>query len=166
VADVVIEIDKSLQKDLNRAIQKIKNPKAFLNAVQAEMLVDVKDHFEDQKGPTGATWTQNKPATRAKKLSKTSASSAGRGIKTLIDTGVLFKSVTQKRAPKSNNKIGASLAQIGTKLDYAAVHNFGGTAGRNNSVRMPQREFMYLSKEFNERVANKLYDIIDGSLKI
>jgi phage virion morphogenesis protein len=38
-------------------------------------------------------------------------------------------------------------ALVGTNIIYAAIHNFGGQAGRNRKVTIPQREFLVLTNE-------------------
>jgi len=34
------------------------------------------------------------------------------------------------------------IAEIGSKVPYAAIHEYGGKAGRNKSVRIPQRAYL------------------------
>ena len=41
----------------------------------------------------------------------------------------------------------ADSAVVGTNTVYAAIHNFGGKAGRGNKVEIPAREFLHLEPE-------------------
>lgn len=52
-------------------------------------------------------------------------------------SGNLRRSITKAILPSSNG-----LAQaVGTDVVYAAIHEFGGMAGRNRSVRIPARPY-------------------------
>ena len=59
--------------------------------------------------------------------------------KPLTDTGRLRGSISEYSDTDS--------AVVGTNSIYAAIHNFGGQAGRGRSVTIPQREFMTLTAQ-------------------
>lgn len=44
----------------------------------------------------------------------------------------------------------ATSALVGTNSVYAAIHNFGGKAGRGHKVEIPAREFLHLEPEDEE----------------
>lgn len=71
-----------------------------------------------------------RPATRAKLM--------GASL-TLVDTGTLLRSI--KYTVDSNR----SIVYIGTNIEYAAIHQFGGKAGRNKSVKIPKRPFLFFT---------------------
>lgn len=73
------------------------------------------------------------------------------GGKPLLDTGKLRASVTS-RAVKNVSK---QRLEYGTNLIYAPLHNFGGKGGWGKTI--PQREFLYFSKE-NERRIKKIFE--------
>ena len=54
------------------------------------------------------------------------------------------------------------LAQIGTNIKYAAIHEYGGQTGRNRSVTMPERP--YLRPSVMERQSRVLELIGDAFL--
>ena len=60
------------------------------------------------------------------------------GKKTLIDTGRLRNSITARAYPNR--------AVVGTKVVYAAIHQFGGMAGRGRKVRIPARPFLLVQE--------------------
>lgn len=62
--------------------------------------------------------------------------------KPLVNTGILRSSITHRILNDS--------VEVGTNVTYAAIHNYGGRAGRNRRVTIPQREFMGIS-ETNEK---------------
>lgn len=43
---------------------------------------------------------------------------------------------------------------IGSNLDYAAIHQLGGQAGRNNSVEIPARPYLNLSDDDFKEILN------------
>ncbi len=61
------------------------------------------------------------------------------GKKTLIDTGRLRNSITARAYPNR--------AIVGTKVVYAAIHQFGGMAGRNRKVKIPPRPFLLVQDQ-------------------
>lgn len=72
----------------------------------------------------------------------------------LIDTGALRGSITEL----SDN----DTALVGTNLVYAAIHNFGGMAGRGKKVRIPQREFLTLTGQDKQDLMDDVQDYFAG----
>lgn len=73
-----------------------------------------------------------------------------RNGKPLVDTGALRDSISQLYDNDT--------ALVGTNLVYAAIHNFGGMAGRNRKVRIPQREFLVLTNEDKQDLMDDVQD--------
>ncbi|WP_130472361.1 phage virion morphogenesis protein [Candidatus Magnetaquicoccus inordinatus] len=61
------------------------------------------------------------------------------GGKTLQDSGRLAASINARSSSES--------AAVGTNLIYAAIHQFGGQAGRNKRVTIPPRPFLAIQDE-------------------
>jgi len=59
---------------------------------------------------------------------------------TLVDTGALKRSITFNISESQDG-----IVYIGTNLEYAAIHQFGGKAGRNKSVKLPARPFLFFT---------------------
>ena len=57
----------------------------------------------------------------------------------LVNTGVLLKSIS---GVYNNDE-----AVVGTNEPYAAIHHFGGEAGRNKKVTIPKRPFLQLTEQ-------------------
>ncbi|EFH23696.1 hypothetical protein NEIPOLOT_00440 [Neisseria polysaccharea ATCC 43768] len=53
-------------------------------------------------------------------------------------------------------------ALVGTNIVYAAIHNFGGMAGRNRKVRIPQREFLTLTDNDKQALMDDVQDYFSG----
>ncbi|MFV0626159.1 MAG: phage virion morphogenesis protein [Alphaproteobacteria bacterium] len=52
-------------------------------------------------------------------------------------------------------------AIAGTNIEYAAIHQFGGEAGRNKSVKIAANPFFGLSTEDEEEIVNVVHDFLE-----
>ena len=57
-------------------------------------------------------------------------------------------------------ELGENLVYVGTDKIYAAIHNFGGQAGRGRKVTIPQREFLMVQDEDVEEIHAGLADYL------
>lgn len=93
------------------------------------------ERFEDGKDPDGKVWT---PSARAWSQGLKGRRSRGFG-RTLVDSGRLRGSITYEATPQR--------VVVGTNVKYAAIHQFGGMAGRGRKVRIPARPYVGISEE-------------------
>lgn len=70
--------------------------------------------------------------------------------KPLTDTGTLRDNISQLYDNDT--------ALVGTNMVYAAIHHFGGMAGRNRKVRIPARPFMTLTNEDKQDLLDDVQD--------
>ncbi|MCK9059146.1 phage virion morphogenesis protein [Haemophilus influenzae] len=68
----------------------------------------------------------------------------------LVDTENLMASITSEY---NNNE-----AIVGTNEPYAAIHQFGGKAGRNKRAEIPKRPFLTLTEEDKEDLLDDIQD--------
>jgi phage virion morphogenesis protein len=59
-----------------------------------------------------------------------------------------------------NFKAENQLVKIGSPKVYAAIHQFGGTAGRNQSVSIEARPFLLVQDEDWSTIMNKLTEYL------
>lgn len=111
---------KQLLKDLT---QKLSDRRPLMRNLAGIMHNAVEENFEQEGRPR---W---KPSKRAQK----------QGGKTLQDTGSLVASISMQY---DNDK-----AVVGTNKVYAAIHQFGGKAGRGRKVTIPERPYLKLTNE-------------------
>lgn len=119
-----------------------------------EMLVSsTRERFDEGIGPDGEKW---KPSIRAK----------ADGGQTLVDNAVLKNSIGYDASP--------NLVAVGTAVEYAAIHQFGGTIRPKKakllvfegggkkvaapSVTMPARPFIGISEDDIEEARQILLD--------
>lgn len=105
--------------------------------------------FEKQSSPFGSKWKAHSPATTRVKLAQKKL-----GARILQDTGTLAMSITKKTHAKG--------VSVGTNLEYAAIHQFGGKAGRNHKVTIPARPFLPINKagELPKQTATRLQNAL------
>lgn len=68
----------------------------------------------------------------------------------LVDTKKLMNSITSEY---DNDQ-----AMVGTNEPYAAIHQFGGKAGRNKKVDIPARPFLLLTPEEEDDILEDIQD--------
>jgi len=125
------------------------NPASLFHAIAEGITERTKHRFDTSKGPDGAAWKPNSDATLDMLSARLAGSKSNRkkdgslnakgsralaNKKPLIDSGFL----RQQIVPSST---ATSLSVTATAL-YAAIHQFGGKAGRGLTVTIPARPFL------------------------
>lgn len=59
-------------------------------------------------------------------------------------------------------EVSGDTAQVGSDLEYAAIHNFGGKAGRNRSVDIPARQSFGLSNDNEDEALDVVVEYLNG----
>jgi len=92
------------------------------------LLADSMDAFRSATSPEGEMWPWLSEATLA-------GIKKGRRRQILQRSGRLRKSITRRAT--------VEMAEVGTNVVYAAIHQFGGEAGRkSHRVNIPAREYL------------------------
>ena len=80
-----------------------------------------------------------------------------RNGKPLIDKGALRDNI--------NQAYDNDTALVGTNMVYAAIHHFGGMAGRNRKVAIPARPFLVLTNEDKQDLMDDVQDYFRGLIR-
>ena len=119
---------------------KMKNMTPAMKTIGQVIRTSIQKNFEQGGRPQG--WIRLSPATQKKR----------KGSKILVDTARLKNSI---KIQASSDRV-----VVGTNVVYAAIHHFGGQAGRGRKVTIPARPFMLIQgedwKEINEVGADYL----------
>lgn len=115
--------DKEVQNLLKNLANRLQDMRPLMKKLAGIMHDAVEENFQQEGRPK---W---KPSKRAMK----------QGGKTLQDTGSLAASISTRY---NNNS-----AVVGTNKKYAAIHQFGGKAGRGRKVTIPARPFLKLTND-------------------
>lgn len=70
--------------------------------------------------------------------------------------------VTGQLASSVNTYYDNDSAVIGSNLEYAAIHQLGGQAGRNKSVEIPARPYLQLTPEDFEEILSMTENFLGG----
>lgn len=152
MAEIIISIEE-LQGKLEKLSKALENKTPLLRRVANTLQNATEESFDKQASPFGEKWKPNAPKTLQKK----------RGNKILIQSGLLSQSFTQK--------VTGSSAQVGTNKEYAAIHQFGGKAGRGKKVNIPARPFMPIKqngeipKDLGDRLEREVVDYLKNVLR-
>lgn len=123
----IIEIGNSeLTAKLGRVAEAMQDTSPLTAAIAGSLVAVTDDNFAAQGRPT---WAGRKPST----------------TKSYQRQGLTYGGVLQRsgdlraRIVPSSNRDSAS---IGSNLPYAAIHQFGGMAGRNKKVKIEARSYL------------------------
>ncbi len=122
MAGVVIELsDGEVASALAELRRRLVDTGPLLAELGEIVLGQAQESFRAQAAPDGTPW---EPSQRAQ----------AQGGQTLVDSGQLLASLTSDVLP--------GFVEVGTAKLYAAIHQFGGRAGRGRRVRLPARPFL------------------------
>lgn len=119
-----------LEKNLDLLFDKFGDLEPFHKSVGEYMLGSIQENFENESAPDGTKWQFLSPVTTASRLRR----HGNAQITILRESGRL--------AGSFNYEAGSEQVEIGTPIVYAAIHHFGGQAGRNKSVTIPERPIL------------------------
>ncbi|MBR0574079.1 phage virion morphogenesis protein [Pasteurella atlantica] len=136
---------------LNKLADKTDNRKALMGVLAIRMEKAVLQNFEEEGRPK---WLGIKPRRPRKDRDGNAIERDG---KILNDTGVLKNSIT---AAFDNDS-----ATVGTNLQYATIHQFGGMAGRNKKVKIPARPFLTLTSEDEKDIIDDIQTYFRNLIK-
>ncbi len=158
--------DAHVRAMLARLSQRMGNLTPVMRKIGNTIKNDSLANFKGQHAPDGTPW---KPLSIATRIARANRLSGGKGIKTkkgairksaqriitsanaLLDTGILRASVNVLETT-------ASSVTVGSRIKYAAIHQFGGQAGRGKKVTIPARPFIGMSRT----AERSIIDTING----
>ena len=145
MAGVTIEVsidDREVRELLSNLLQRTRNLAPAMKIVGEIIRTSVVKNFEYGGRPR---WRPSRRALRS-------------GGKTLIASARLMKSIKAKAYPDR--------AEVGTNLIYAAIHQFGGWAGRGYMAKIPARPFLMVQDVDWQEIKKALADyLMEGGRK-
>lgn len=174
--DITLD-DREVREALARLTRRLGDLSPVMREI-GELLVErAKERFAASTGPDGKAWAQNSPATLAaylgqykgsrKKsggLTKAGAARAA-GKKPLIGE-------TRQLMGTLYYEAGRDSVAVGSPMEYAAIHQFGGQAGRGKRVTIPARPFLpatssgqWLGTSDRNAVLDLLRDAIESAAR-
>jgi len=169
--------DERVIEDFNSVIRLLRDPRPFLEEAGAVIVSSIQKNFDvggrysdvgDWRGGT-RRWRPLSVLTLFGSLGK-------RGGKFFKKRGGLKKRGERRLSGKKilvaeghlmgsiNFEVRRDALVIGTNLPYAAIHQFGGKAGRGHGVRIPARPYLVIQDEDLEEIRNIGNDYLLGSV--
>ena len=119
---VDIEIDdKRVRGSIGRLLDALANPRPALDEIGSRLAASTLERFRSERAPDGTPWQQSLRA-------------LVQGGQTLQDTGRLRDSI--------QHVVRGDGVDIGSNVVYAAIHQFGGKAGKGHAVALPPRPYL------------------------
>lgn len=145
MAGVRVEIDESgVVRMIGEVLARLENLKPPLDDFGEYMIRRTWERFDRETGPDGKRWKPLKPATLARKK---------------IDKILTETSNLKDRVVYQADQRGLT---IGTNVIYAAIHQFGGKAGRKRSADIPARPFLGVDQDDLAELEATLTEWVDG----
>lgn len=115
MAGTSIVIENTASPALARIVGVAERPGAIMRDVGGYILFSTQRRFETETGPDGAKWQRLSPRTAKARIGRRRARGADHILRL---SNRLYKSLTMQSDDNS--------AQVGTNVEYAAIHQFGG----------------------------------------
>jgi phage gpG-like protein len=160
------KFDDTKVKELLNRLSRFQS-RAMFDEIGGYLDSTVGDRFKQGRDPEGNTW---EPSVRALALETGGTTPEGNtwepsvraletGGTTLVDHGNLRDSITP------NVFADGSGVEHGSNMIYAAIHQFGGKAGRNRAVTLPARPFIGISPDDESQINAIVEDHIQRALQ-
>ena len=137
--------DKEIQQYLKKLAEKTENLRPLMKNIAGIMMDSVEENFEKEGRPEKCT-------ALAKPTIKQRTKKGYYPGKILQMRGDLAASITSKYDDNS--------AVVGTNKAYAAIHQFGGNAGRNKKVEIPTRPYLNLGDKENTEIIKEVQNYL------
>ncbi|MDD3553228.1 MAG: phage virion morphogenesis protein [Deltaproteobacteria bacterium] len=139
--------DHNLRDMLARLQGRISDLTPAMRSIGEEMVERIKQRFASSTAPDGAKWQPNTPATIEAYLRKfggtrkKDGSISKRGQRMAANKRPLIGE-TKALSTTIYYRADSSSVTIGSPMRYAAIHQFGGQAGRGRKVTIPARPYL------------------------
>lgn len=153
-ASTVEVIDQGARAALQTLAARVHNMQPVFHTLGEGIVERTKHRFDTSSAPDGTPWKANSAATLNMLAARLAGSKSNRkkdgslnakgaralaGKKPLIDSGFLRQQIVQNATP-------TALTVEATAL-YAAIHQFGGMAGRGQAVTIPARPYLPIHQD-------------------
>lgn len=140
--------DAAVQAALGRLAAAVKRPRPALAAIGEALLAQTRRTFEASTDPWGRRWAPNAPATIAALLRQGGGNFgrdgriSARGAARVMAKRPLIGESRFLSGASIRYRAGAAELTLGSSAEYAAIHQFGGQAGRGRKMTIPARPFL------------------------
>lgn len=122
----------------------LENPRRIMDEIGRHLVLATLRRFESEREPDGKPWLR-------------SARALAEGRRTLSATGRLRRSIAHVVAPDGH------AVEVGSDVAYAAVHQFGGRAGKGGGVALPARPYLGVDARDRSAIRRIVRRAIEGA---
>ena len=145
---IEIKIDnKEVESSLLYLAQRSENLRPLMKNIAGIFAYSTEENFKNEGRPD--KWTE------------LSESTIKQRTKNKQWSGMILQ-VSGQLASSVNTYYDNDSAVIGSNLEYAAIHQLGGQAGRNKSVEIPARPYLQLTPEDFEEILSMTENFLGG----
>ena len=145
---IEIKIDnKEVESRLLDLAQKSENLRPLMKNIAGIFAYSTEENFKNEGRPD--KWTE------------LSESTIKQRTKNKQWPGMILQ-ISGQLASSVNTYYDNDSAVIGSNLDYAAIHQLGGQAGKNQSVTIPARPYLQLNNEDFEEILSMTENFLGG----
>lgn len=143
--------DEEVRDMLTRLMSRVGDLTPVMRDIGEVVQESVQRNFEEHRAPDGSAWQPLAESTKKqrKKL--------GRDEDDILILNRILMGSIHPKAEKDR-------VVVGTDIVYAAIHQFGGSAGRGRSVSIPKRPFLGVRDEDWDEIEDTIQDFLFGSL--
>lgn len=143
---IEIKIDnKAVESKLLDLAQKSENLRPLMKNIAGIFAYSTEENFKNEGRPD--KWTELSESTIKQRTKKKQW------------PGMILQ-VSGQLASSVNTYYDNDSAVIGSNLEYAAIHQLGGQAGRNKSVEIPARPYLNLTDDDFEEIMDTVNDYL------
>ena len=128
--------DRDVQKMIQAAVKRGEDLSPVMADFSEHMVHETIEHFEKEEDPQGQGWQ------KLSEVTEDLREKAGKSGNILQVDGRLKGSISNSNNSWDKTSVTVTAGVAATNLEYAAIHNFGGMAGRGRKVKIPQRQFL------------------------
>ena len=134
----------ALDGALARLAAVLSHPDDIMDRIGRYLVASTYRRFERERAPDGTPWLK-------------SARAVAEGNRTLTDTGRLRGSIVHTLTD------GGHGVEVGSNVVYAAIHQFGGLAGRGRRSRFPARPYLGIDERDRDAIARIVSRALEGA---
>jgi len=151
-ANIAINIvGDDIEGALRKLVGQAGDMRPAMRAISEAMLDSIEEALDSEANPeTGAPWPTLAPSTILRRLAK----GKWPGKMLQVSQGGLASSFAASA--------GSNYAQAGSNKPYAAIHHFGGQAGRGGRTTIPARPYAGLTPEHRQEVLDIIQRHLTG----
>jgi len=159
---ITIKLDlKSIERAFNKLLNSVEDLEPSMETIAAILETAARENIESEGDGAPDAWQDLSDVTIKAREKKGQVP-----IHKLLVDGMNAGLMSSIAADSGKDYAAAGIEGDSDLLGKAIAHQFGtDSAGRNKSIAIPKREFLYLTDEYEEEIVTVIEDMIDQALK-